>query len=368
VLGATEVEQVLAQDVSIYQGEHKSKYAKGLVRLTSHRIIWQANGIGCVSLSLALVAKLALVDGGWRASPKLTLELRDGATLTYAFKEGGRDDFVDKLKAVMAARAWLADQPAARSASAPAATAAAPKKEFSTASAGITGIMKKAKDDAQRADATLNTAFADIDELMLKAKDVVQLAQKLAAAQARQAKAAGGEGADDAAFRAAMVQLGIASPVTRETAGSKYHDELSRQLAEWLLKRPLQMSGGVLLMTDLYCMFNRARGTDMVSPDDLLRACMLFEPLKLPVRLKKFDSGVLVVMAAAESDEAIAKKMEAEIKKRGPLSAFTLASALAIPLILAREQLEMAEQLCVLCRDETLEGIVFYPNFFPFVS
>jgi ESCRT-II complex subunit VPS36 len=224
--------------------------------------------------------------------------------------------------------------------------------------------MKKAKDDAQRADATLNAAFADIDELMIKAKDVVQLAQKMAVAQNRQAKAQGGENADDAAFRAAMVQLGIASPVTRETAGSKYHDELSRQLADWLLKRPLQTSGGVLLMTDLYCMFNRARGTEMVSPDDLMRACMLFEPLKLPVRLKKFDSGVLVVMAAAESDDAVAKKMEAEIKKRGPLSAFSLSQALSIPLILAREQLELAEKLLVLCRDETLEGIVFYPNFF----
>lgn len=224
--------------------------------------------------------------------------------------------------------------------------------------------MKKAKDDAQRADATLNAAFADVDELMVKAKDVVQLAQKMAVAQSRQAKAQGGESADDAAFRAAMVQLGIASPVTRETAGSKYHDELSRQLADWLLKRPLQMSGGVMLMTDLYCMFNRARGTEMVSPDDLMRACMLFEPLKLSVRLKKFDSGVNVVMAASESDEAVAKKMEAEIKKRGPLSAFSLSTALSIPLILAREQLEMAEKLCVLCRDETLEGVVFYPNFF----
>lgn len=337
------------------------------------RLTWLNQGAaGCVALPLAALSKMTLVDGGWRASPKLNLELRDGAgVLTYAFKEGGRDEFVDKFKAAVAAKAWANDRaasaPASSSSSTGVAAPAGAKKEFSTASAGITGIMKKAKDDAQRADATLNTAFADIDELMLKAKDVVQLAQKLAAAQARQAKAAGGEGADDAAFRAAMVQLGIVSPVTRETAGSKYHDELSRQLAEWLLKRPLQMSGGVLLMTDLYCMFNRARGTDMVSPDDLLRASMLFEPLKLPVRLKKFDSGVLVVMAAAESDDAIAKKMEAEIKKRGPLSAFSLATALAIPLILAREQLEMAEKLGVLCRDETLEGIVFYPNFFPFL-
>ena len=105
----------------------------------------------------------------------------------------------------------------------------------------------------------------------------------------------------------------------------------------------------------------------MVSPDDLMRACMLFDKLSLPVRLKKFDSGVNVVMSANESDEAVAKRMAAQVQKQGPLSAYTLSQALDIPLILAREQLELAEQLGELCRDETLEGIVFYPNFFKYI-
>jgi len=47
----------------------------------------------------------------------------------------------------------------------------------------------------------------------------------------------------------------------------------------------------VIALTDLYCIFNRARGTEMISPDDLYRAALLFETLKLPVRLRKFDSG-----------------------------------------------------------------------------
>lgn len=94
----------------------------------------------------------------------------------------------------------------------------------------------------------------------------------------------------------------------RNTAGSKYHDELSRQLADWLLKKALKLHQGVMLLTDVYCkpmcqhsfltakrsvvgMFNRARGTAMISPDDLYRACVLFEPLNLNVRLKTFTSG-----------------------------------------------------------------------------
>ena len=31
--------------------------------------------------------------------------------------------------------------------------------------------------------------------------------------------------------------------------------------------------GGVLALVDLYCLYNRARGTDLISPDDLLISC-----------------------------------------------------------------------------------------------
>ena len=83
---------------------------------------------------------------------------------------------------------------------------------------------------------------------------------------------------------------------------------MSRQLADWLLKRAFRMHGNVMLLTDLYCMFNRARGTgslfmtrlhnilfllilnrfvEMISPEDLYRACLMFEQLQLPVRMKK---------------------------------------------------------------------------------
>jgi len=35
----------------------------------------------------------------------------------------------------------------------------------------------------------------------------------------------------------------------------------------------LDKFGGVLALIDIYCMYNRARGTDLISPEDLLIAC-----------------------------------------------------------------------------------------------
>ena len=39
-------------------------------------------------------------------------------------------------------------------------------------------------------------------------------------------------------------------------------------------------------MTDCYCLYNRARGTDLISPDDLLEACKLFSTLKLGMHVR----------------------------------------------------------------------------------
>ena len=50
-----------------------------------------------------------------------------------------------------------------------------------------------------------------------------------------------------------------------------------------------QESGGIMTMADVYCRFNRARGMELVSPDDLTNACKMFETLKQPMRLELFD-------------------------------------------------------------------------------
>lgn len=121
-------------------------------------------------------------------------------------------------------------------------------------------------------------------------------------------------------FNNYLLSLGIASPVTKESAGALFHSELARQLCEFLDK-PLRHAGGNMSLADVYCLFNRARGTgalspghlritgkcshfvcqclELISPEDLYRACVLLEPLKLPLRLRKFDSGVMVIQSGA---------------------------------------------------------------------
>lgn len=71
-----------------------------------------------------------------------------------------------------------------------------------------------------------------------------------------------------ASFRALVPST---DPVTKQTAGSSYHVLLARQLADFLLK-VLATSAGMIMLIDVYCMFNRARSTELVSPDDVINS------------------------------------------------------------------------------------------------
>lgn len=42
------------------------------------------------------------------------------------------------------------------------------------------------------------------------------------------------------------------------------------QLADFLAPR-VESAGGMMALPDVYCLFNRARGTELISPDDLMQ-------------------------------------------------------------------------------------------------
>ena len=62
-----------------------------------------------------------------------------------------------------------------------------------------------------------------------------------------------------------------------------------------------------MTLTDVYCRVNRARGLELLSPEDLLNACRQLSPLNLPIELRVFDSGVMVLQTQAHNDYEVAE-------------------------------------------------------------
>jgi len=59
----------------------------------------------------------------------------------------------------------------------------------------------------------------------------------------------------------------------------------------------------MMSLADVYCRVNRARGLELLSPEDLLHAC---EQLSGPIRLRSFPSGARVLQLESHDDSLIA--------------------------------------------------------------
>ncbi|KAL7461571.1 hypothetical protein ACHAXS_001989, partial [Conticribra weissflogii] len=205
---------------------------------------------------------------------------------------------------------------------------------------------------------------------------------------------------DDTAKLVNMLEnMGMTSALSAKESGSIYHKQLSRQLVDFLRKNDkLSKAGGMMTLTDVYCLFNRARGTNLISPEDLLKSLDWMQKLKLGMSKRVFEkSGVVVIQDDSFDDEVMAKKLAAlaseslngdgvlnnepndkagsslgesamKIASRGVfvggITALDVSKSLKISAMLANEQLLSAEQMGWLCRDSTIEGIRFFPNCF----
>jgi ESCRT-II complex subunit VPS36 len=157
-----------------------------------------------------------------------------------------------------------------------------------------------------------------------------------------------------------LQDIGMTSALTEQDVTQTEHYEfLARQVADFLLPKLPQM-GGILTLTDAFCLFNRARGTTLISPEDLAQACQLLAVLNLGISQRTFPSGVVLL----QLDSKMGDSTQTELAKLCPTTALEASHLLKLSPLLAQEQLEEAESMALLCRDVTLETTRFCPNRF----
>lgn len=104
-------------------------------------------------------------------------------------------------------------------------------------------------------------------------------------------------------IQAVMFNMGITgatdfnSEVSKDIAGKQFHTQLSNEI-EKFLETVIDKFGGVIGLVDLYCMYNRARGTDLISPEDLNIACTKIDIASTKFMIKVYQSGVRTIQSS----------------------------------------------------------------------
>jgi len=231
----------------------------------------------------------------------------------------------------------------------------------------VGGVLRRQEQEKSQTEKLASDAFSDLSSLLDAAAEVVKLADRYSQSMKQRQVSK----VDDPEFYDLLSDMGIANPATKRACGSRYHETLARELSDFLeehLKRHSKTS--VIALTDLYCLINRARGTELISPNDLYQACTMMKTLGLAFNLHEFRSGVVVLQPANQTDEFVASTLESLLNARNTeeckdyITTVWVAQKLSISLALANEQLHSAENLTRFCRDETAHGIYFYKNLF----
>ncbi|GFR68558.1 vacuolar protein-sorting-associated protein 36 [Elysia marginata] len=405
--------------VAVYDGHDKTPFVSGFLMLTTHRLLWrdQKNRNCVISLSLSVISGLDEQPSGFTKrrthfrSPRSTMSWRhrscqvftccglrlEASTPNRVWSRSSQSNlakitcttvkffhtptselvemtciqplapvylqFYRSLKEEVKKKRWESHTAPSGTSSAATPSSSSSQGLLPRQRPGIVGIERSIQAKNKETNKNISQAFQDLRNLMEKAKDMVNLSKTIAT----KIKEKQGDITEDETikFKSYLLSMGISNPVTREThgEGDKYYSELARQLAT-LLTKPIEESGGMMTLTDVYCRVNRARGMELLSPEDLLHACELMEFLGLPVRLRTFDSGVSVLQAQSQNEEEVVSETSAMVEKQGNLTSEQLAQLLGLSVVLAKERLLMAEKMGGVCRDETVEGLNFYPNRF----
>uniref|UniRef100_A0AAZ3QTZ1 Vacuolar protein-sorting-associated protein 36 n=1 Tax=Oncorhynchus tshawytscha TaxID=74940 RepID=A0AAZ3QTZ1_ONCTS len=318
--------------VKLYDGEDKAKLDVGIALLSTHQLIWRdlKNHECCIAIPLSQI---------------------------IYFEEQAAGIGKRRLTEELSQKRW---ESTPMSQPIPTATNSQTGR---TRAVGIVGIERKIEERRKETEKNISEAFEDLSKLMVKAKEMVELSRSIA----NKIKDKQGDITEDETirFKSYLLSMGIANPVTRETHGSgtHYHLQLAKQLGDILLA-PLEERGGMMALTEVYCLVNRARGMELLSPEDLVNACKMFESLKQPLRLRIFDSGVMVVQLQSHSEEEMISSALDNVTDKGSLTAEEFAKLLGLSVLLSKERLLLAEKMGHLCRDDSVEGLRFYPNLF----
>ena len=192
---------------------------------------------------------------------------------------------------------------------------------------------------------------------------MVELAEKFS----RQVQASGSGSEEEAALTSLLTSMGLPSPVTRNSVpASSFHLQLARQLSDFIAAHPRFRSAQMLTLTDVYCLYNRARGTDLISPADCLKACQLMGAAGAggSLAMHKLDSGLLVLCRPGLVERGVEDVLRVVMDSGEGVSLLALSAALGLSVLLLEERCRLAERNGKLVRDESVEGIKWFDNRF----
>ncbi|ELP91339.1 vacuolar protein-sorting-associated protein, putative [Entamoeba invadens IP1] len=223
---------------------------------------------------------------------------------------------------------------------------------------GLSATISMKRSRNQQIDEVLSTSFSDLDTLTQNAERLEVIAEKFQSHTT--------EGKENKEYQKMLIELGIASPVSRTDSGKNFIANLMFEIDTFTHEYFLKQGESAILLTDLYSIYNRARG-DVVSPREMKDACDLLNSNGRFIGMMNINKSLIVHDREFNLNNfQVAVLQTLQQTKR--ITCLQIAQHYGIQFVIIKTLMEQLERNEVICRDESEQGTAFYENMFqPYV-
>ena len=207
-------------------------------------------------------------------------------------------------------------------------------------------------------------AFTDISSLRQNAQQMIFIASQIRSKVANNPN----NKSENDEINSVLSKIGFIDPITKEVAGSEYYVKLGEQInaffMDYFSKNPKTKA---LTLIDAYCLYNRARTGNTISPKDMKQAIKQLTDGKVmhDIIIKNFNNEMIVIQTPEFSGKNILvliKKFMQE-KKQSHIDMKDLSNILHIENVLLEKTIieDMLNQGLILIDESDLE-VRYYLN------
>ena len=173
--------------------------------------------------------------------------------------------------------------------------------------------MMRSKLDTQQK--MISGSFNDIDSLRQNAEQMISIASQI---RNKIATNPNNKNENDE-INSVLSKIGFVDPITKEVAGSEYYLKLGEQIntyfMDYFAKNPQTKA---LTLIDAYCIYNRARGGNTISPKDMRQAVKQIIDGKVihNIIIKNFNNEMIVIQTPEFSGRNILAMIEKFMKEK----------------------------------------------------
>ena len=170
----------------------------------------------------------------------------------------------------------------------------------------VKNMMRSKLDNQQQ---MISGSFNDIDSLRQNAEQMISIASQIRNKIATNPN----NKSDNDEINSVLSKIGFVDPITKEVAGSEYYLKLGEQINNYFMdyfaKNPQTKA---LTLIDAYCIYNRARGGNTISPKDMRQAVKQIIDGKVihNIIIKNFNNEMIVIQTPEFSGKNILAMIE----------------------------------------------------------